>query len=476
MEIVPVDNCLDLARRDSDFEIEFPDDSSSDEAEWDTDLEEYEKISPARPPVKAIYLEACEQFHVPPVRKFLMQINTDSVNLKHYGVLDNGAQAIAMTMSSDITVATLNLHDNGITSPGAICLAKMLKGNCFLTCLDLSANKIGGKGVRAIARMLLQNVTLEELNLMNNKLIDKDVSLLCGTLKENFHLKVLNLGGNNLGEQAGGMLGATLSANNVLEELDVSWNRILGKGAIALAKGVKESWSLKVLKLAWNGFGDIGAQVLRKVLEENETLIHLDITNASIGLDGAGHIGKGLKVNKTLKILKVGRNPFLSAGALILLKAALKNTDSALEEMRFENIAFDRDCESALGSLLKRKPNFSCTWDIMIEGGRVRAMDEHEATPLDKFIHFVRTKGLRMVDLYRRLTRTDSLREGDFAKGMKSMDIQMGERELRELFRFLDENDDKELQFSEFTRILNKRIKERDAQKTQKKNEKGQKS
>lgn len=437
--------------------------SSSDD-EWDTDVEDNNDLDSDSLPIEQIYLRTCEELRAPPITRVTKQIKTDMIDLKHYGILDKGAKALAKTMGKNVTVATLNLHDNGIKKLGAIEIARMLETNCFIVKLDLSNNNIGQEGVVALAKMLRGNVTLRDLNLSNNKLLDEDIALLCDVLSTHRHLTCLRLSGNDLGDKASTMIGLALKSNEVLECLDLSWNRILGKGATALAVGCKEMFSLKELNLSWNGLSDDGAKGIRAVLEKDDcSLKILDITSISIGTTGAGHIAKGLRKNTSLKTLRVGKNPFMSTGALAIFKGLLKNPQNCLEELLLENIAFDKECEEALGELLEIQPNFSCKWDVIIKGGHARTSDETgEASPLEKFIQFMRNRGLRMVDMYRSLAKGDVLREDKFVRGLKSFNAQMTDKELRELFNTLDLNGDKEMSFREFSSILNFKIRERE--------------
>lgn len=454
-----------------ELEVDLDSRTASDE-EWDTDLEEAGEFDQGSVSVEQAYIKVCEDLNVPPVHKILNQINTETINLKHYGILDKGARALSIAMTNNVTVATLNLHDNGITGPGTRALAKMLSHNCFVAILDFSSNRMGRQGIKAVSSMLLINVTLTELNLSNNKLRDDDIAILCEALSDNKHLKKLNLSDNGIGDQASTSISDVLQTNKTLECLDLSWNRMLGKGAMELCSGAKQIQSLKELNLSWNGLADLGAKAVRYLLENNKSLEILDITNNSIGFDGAKHIGKGLKKNRCLKTLHVGKNPFMSTGAIKLLKALLANPDSSMDDLQMENIVFDKICEKALDDLLKQKPNFSCKWDVIVQGGQVRSLDNNEMDSLDRFIQFVRNRGLRLVDLYRALAKGNpQLREEDFVNNLKSMNIQMKDYELRELFETLDENHDKVLSFLEFSSILNVRIKQRDGSLNKKRTE-----
>ena len=151
----------------------------ADDQDFETDLEDNleEKPNTSNKTTTERYLDACDYLITVPVTKFVRQCTTGHVDLKHYGIRDIGAQAVAIALERDITVTSLCLHDNGIGDAGSVALSRMLKDNCFVSNLDLSENKIGKEGARAIAEMLLENASLQEVNL-SGQVIEKKIPVI----------------------------------------------------------------------------------------------------------------------------------------------------------------------------------------------------------------------------------------------------------------------------------------------------------
>ena len=429
--------------------------SSVDEG-WDTDLEEScaEKTNDTQQ--EQMYLTACTKLGLPPASKFIKQMTTGKVDLRHYGLLDLGVQAISYALKRNITVDTLNLHDNGITETGARALADLLEENCFITNLDISRNNIGIEGYRAIERMLKNTSSLRQLNFSDTCRNGCHILPLLDGLKESFYLKEIDLSHNCLDDQGAAILGSILSMTSSLESLNVSWNNISARGAVDIMDGLRECYTLKRLNFSWNSLSGAAAQALRNALEANESLTYLDATNASIGLPEAKIIAKGLKRNKTLQVLNIGKNPYLSLGAQAFLKAIRRNHDSALQELHLEGIALDRDCHKELEEVLQKRPDFNCTWQISIQGGQAREIrDPEKASPLDTFVRFARNSGLRMIDLFKVLSaKRDTIEQEAFIGGLKRMNIAMTKADLKKVFAILDVNKDGKLQFNEFPNLV----------------------
>lgn len=442
--------------------------SSGDESGWDTDLEESSsaKIHDAAP--QQMYVTACTKLGIPPASKFIKQMATSKVDLRNYGLLDQGVQAISYALKRNITVGTLNLHDNGITEKGARALADLLEENGFITSLDLSGNNIGVDGNRAIERMLRNTSALRELNVSNICSSARQMLPLMEGLKDSFYLKVLDLSHNCLDDEGAAMLGSILSMTSSLESLNVSWNNISSRGAVGLMNGLRECYTLQKLDLSWNSLAGVAAQALGDALEANESLRHLDATNTSIGLLEAKIIAKGLKHNKTLQVLHIGKNPFLSPGAQEILKAIRQNRKSALEELHLESMALDRDCHKELEEVLQKRPDFNCTWQISIQGGQLRDIPRipEKVSPLHTFVRFARNSGLRMVDLFKVLSaKRGAIGKEAFIAGMTKMNIAMSKADLKKVFAVLDVNNDGKLQFHEFAHLVALKLKEPNAEK-----------
>ena len=451
----------------SSYERFLSEPSSGDEGGWDTDLEESSSATIQDAAPQQMYLTACTQLGVPPASKFIKQMTTSKIDLRHYGLLDRGVQAISYALKRNITVDTLDLHDNGITETGARALADLLEENCFITSLDISGNNIGIDGNRAMERMLRNTSALRELNVSNICSSAGQMLPLMEGLKESFYLKVLDLSHNCLDDQGASMLGSILSITSSLESLNVSWNSISSRGAVGLIDGLQECYTLKKLDLSWNSLAGAAAKALRGALEANESLTHLDATNTSIGLPEAKIIAKGLERNKNLQVLRIGRNPFLSQGAYAILKAIRRNHESALQELHLEGMALDKDCHKELEEVLQKRPEFNCTWQISIQGGQARDVRTPEkVSPLDNFVRFTRNSGLRMVDLFKVLSaKRDTIGQDAFIAGLKKMNFAMTKTDLKRVFATLDANNDGKLQFHEFRNLVTLKLHEQNIKK-----------
>ena len=175
----------------------------------------------------------------------------------------------------------------------------------------------------------------------------------------------------------------------------------------------------------------------------------------------------GLKKNKSLEVLRIGKNPYLSPGAYSFLKAIRRNQESALQELHLDNMALDGDCHRELEDVLKKRPDFKATWQVSIQGGQAREIQYPERpSPLDIFVKFGRSSGLRMVDLFKILSgKRDTIGENAFISGLKNMNITMTKHELKKLFSILDVNGDGKLQFHEFPNLVALKLHEENAER-----------
>ena len=70
---------------------------------------------------------------------------------------------------------------------------------------------------------------------------------------------------------------------------------------------------------------------------------------------------------------------------------------------------------------------------------------------------FVRIRGWRLVDIFKMLAKdsnTKSVSLEEFLIGLKKQNIPMKDRQLRELFRMIDTNNDGSIEFVEFNTLL----------------------
>lgn len=430
----------------------------SDDQEFETDLEDdfdvdnSRKSKPNKTTVER-YFDACEALNTVPVAKFVRQSPKGHVDLKHYGIRDIGAQAIAIALEQDIVVTTLYLHDNGIGEAGAVALSRMLKDNCFVQNFDISENKVGRLGTRAIGDMLLENASLQEVNLSGCGIHGKDIKQFLKALSGNPYLKGLDFSYNDLGDEGAIHLGRALSKNQKVELLDLSWNNIRVAGIEALAKGLATNKKLRQLELSWNCFLDEGANHLGSALLKNNCLKVLEVQSCGIHTAGVFKIADALKKNQSLEVLRIGKNPFQSSGAGSLLRGIRGNQTGALRELLLDDVVFDKECERELDALLQERPNFNCSWDVSIRGGDAMRGKKKKPDAVEIFLAFVRTRGLRLIDLFRMLAKdgnSTTLTKTEFITGMKKLNAPLKDHQLRALFDVLDENHDDSVEFYEF--------------------------
>jgi len=426
-----------------------------DDQEFETDLEDDLEDKPdiLNKTTTERYLDACDSLNTVPVTKFARQCTTGHVDLKHYGIRDIGAQAVAIALEKDIIVTSLCLHDNGIRDVGSVALSRMLKENCFVSSLDLSENKIGKEGARAIAEMLLENASLQEVKLSGCGIHGKDIKQFLDALSFNPHLKSLDFSYNDLGDEGAIRLGRALSRNQKVEFLDISWNNIRASGIEELAKGLARNTRLQELDLSWNCFLDEGTTHLSSALAQNCCLKVLEMHSCGIHTTGSFKIANALEKNQSLEVLRIGKNPFQSSGACSLLRSVRCNQTGALRELLLDDIVFDEECVKELASLLEERPNFTCSWDVSIRGGHAAKGKKRKPDVVEIFLTFVRTRGLRLIDLFRMLAKdgnATSISKTEFIAGMKKLNAPLKDHQLRAMFEVLDENHDDLVEFYEF--------------------------
>ena len=72
---------------------------------------------------------------------------------------------------------------------------------------------------------------------------------------------------------------------------------------------------------------------------------------------------------------------------------------------------------------------------------------------MELFLTFVRTKGLRLVDLFRIISKdgnASTINKNEFITGMKKLNVPLKDHQLRVLFDSLDINGDESVEFHEF--------------------------
>ena len=448
--------------RDTSLNTTDAHDGGSDSEEYDTDLEEsFKEDTDFHKTQEEMYLQTCRQLDTPPVSRFLRELCTDAVDLRHYGIGDNGVLAVAAALEKNITVTKLNLHDNSLTHVGAEALAEMLKDNCFISQLDVSENRLGTKGIESFGEMLNENNSLWSLGLENCGLHERDLhKLLQG---DRIGLRVVNLKGNELGDEGAIVVGSFIRSNSSLEVLDLSWNAIHLKGTAALAKGLKANRALRNLSLSRNSISNEGAAEIGEALAINKSLQILDVSNCGFNEIGAEAIVEGLRTNTTLETLKIGRNLFHDYGVYKLLKEIRKKSSRALKKLEMDDTTLDHACVQELDMLIQERPGFTCICGTVIKGAGLTRPPPSlgrnaSKTPIvvQRFLSFVNKRGWRLIDLFRIITRNDfsalrmTVDRERFVQGLVKLRVPLRKVQIDELFDILDVDGEGVVKFQEF--------------------------
>lgn len=90
---------------------------------------------------------------------------------------------------------------------------------------------------------------------------------------------------------------------------------------------------------------------------------------------------------------------------------------------------------------------------MSIRGGHAVKGVKKKPDALEMFLTFVRTRGLRLIDLFRILTKDSNattINKTEFITGMKKLNVPLTDHQLRTLFDSLDVNGDDNVEFYEF--------------------------
>jgi hypothetical protein len=88
------------------------------------------------------YLRRCSDMNVPACQRFLKCIDTDLVDLRLYGLGEEGMVAISACLEVNSTISSFLIEGNAISERGAIALGLALQRNATITNLDVANNGI----------------------------------------------------------------------------------------------------------------------------------------------------------------------------------------------------------------------------------------------------------------------------------------------------------------------------------------------
>ncbi|KAI2654785.1 Leucine-rich repeat-containing protein 74A [Labeo rohita] len=373
-----------------------------------------------------LYLQACKLVGVVPVRYFLRNLGSATINLNHHGLGPLGAKALAIALVTDMHTTTLELADNFLSAEGARYLTEMLRANFTIQNLDLSDNHLQSAGAECVAKMLLENISIKSLKLSGNRFVEDDAKWFADAFASNYRVKELDLSHNQFCGRGSEHLGQMIANNDGLEVLDLSWNHLRMKGAVAFCAGLKVNTTLKHLDLSFNGFGNEGALALGEALKFNNTLVYLDLNNNRITDEGASLLCKGLEANDTLRVLQMAYNSLTVEGALTLINVVKNTPKTAIEEI---NICL-------LELICQEHPSLEVQYGGV--GGFIAKKPRKRIDPMKVIQDYLDQRKLRLWDFFRNIDKDGTMRVPvvDFRKAQSSIPLE--KFQIEELIQRLD--------------------------------------
>ncbi|XP_035388808.1 leucine-rich repeat-containing protein 74A [Electrophorus electricus] len=423
---------LSLAEMVSPYETDL-----EDEEEWDADMEA-EGSSGKNMSTAELYLQACTMVGVVPVRYFLRNLGSDTINLNHHGLGPLGGKAIAIALVTDVHTTTLELKDNFLLGEGARYIVEMLKANFTIQNLDLSDNHLQSAGAECIAKLLLDNISIKSIKLSGNEFTDDDAKWFAEAFSTNYRVKELDLSHNQFCGRGGEHLSQMLANNEGVEVLDLSWNHLRMKGAVAFCAGLKVNVTLKHLDLSWNGFGNEGALALGEALKFNNTLVYLDFSNNRITNEGVSMLCKGLESNDTLRNLKLAYNSLTVEGALALIGVIKNSPKTALEEINICNVLVNENFMQLLELTCQEHPSLEVQYGG--GGGFIAKKPPKRLDPMKVIQDYLDQRKLRLWDFFRNIDKDGTMQVpvSEFRKAVQQSSIPLEQFQIEELIQKLD--------------------------------------
>ncbi|OQR88053.1 hypothetical protein ACHHYP_07648 [Achlya hypogyna] len=270
---------------------------------------------------RTLFFDECTNEALLP-EPLLARITADrGLDLRHFGIGDTKAIALAKSLASLPAIHALNLADNRLTQAAVSVILQLLHGRKELRELNLSENEIGKDGCVHMAEFLFAASSLAYLDLSKTRLFD-DIESLSIEIAIHPSLLAVNLSNNEIGEAGGILLGETLAASTcTIQDLDLSWNQICLEGATRIGRALRSNSSIRHLNVSMNRFGDPGGHAIASALLHNTTLQTLDLSRNNLTGRAAVTLSYAVQHNKTLSRLLLLNNDLGATGTKALLHA-----------------------------------------------------------------------------------------------------------------------------------------------------------
>ncbi|XP_050294958.1 leucine-rich repeat-containing protein 74A-like isoform X2 [Anthonomus grandis grandis] len=299
------------------------------------------------------YKKICHELDIVPISRIIDSLDTNTLDLKYYGLTDKQIRALSEAMKVNMHVQELILTDNWLSVEMTETLSDMLIENMALQYLSLYECRIGEEGAKKLGYVLSGLQTLKQLDLSFNELGDNGLLALRDGLCENTSLKTLNLSHNNISENSAETMEKILLENKCLEELDLSWNGFFtAPGNKRLFSGFLNSDRIKKLNLAWNGIGVILAvKPLSRYITKSQRLEELDLSNNRLIGKSLRSIRTAVNKNHSLQILHIGNNIYAPEEAHFLLTMLAGKTKDPLYYVNMDNMYVKKESKGVLNKI-----------------------------------------------------------------------------------------------------------------------------
>jgi len=322
-------------------------------------LRELEVFTFARPPEpdedptgRLAYRAMCEKldkqdggFFRFPIDSVVEKLDRPDLKLRHCGIGDKGARALAETIKINNTIVSLDLTDNHLTAAGAEPLVNALVANKGIRAVDFSDNRLGvhsvtasdGQTIGALVRQLLaKNTSITDLCLRGNKIGDRDMALIAEGVVDNVTITRLDLSYNDIGVRGAQAIADMLAHGSAdLRELRLEWTQFQRVGSLTVLRdGLQQTGTVRKFSMAWCGIGDEGGEVLGDVIRGSSVLEEVDVAHNRIGTRGGEAIARGIAESTTLVRLILCDNPLKDNGCAAIARALRDNRSVNLVDLR----------------------------------------------------------------------------------------------------------------------------------------------
>ncbi|KAM3179552.1 hypothetical protein ACTXT7_000441 [Hymenolepis weldensis] len=320
-----------------------------------------------------MYRLECSRQDCLPISRYIRNIHATAFEMGYANIGPEEFLPLSLSLGRNTSIMKLDLRHNWLGDDGLYYLSQALFENNNFVEIILENNKISSKMVEQLCDAVSVSPKLKFLNLSGNQLDDSAAPFLADLMLTSPSLHTLNISKNKFSENSVAQFGRGLAETECLKVLDISWNHVVcsGKGMKRFSKGLAVS-KLEVLNYSFNQIGPTtGCLALMKGLKGNRYLKEIDLSDNLISIQGCTALSMAFQTNKFLTKVKFARNPFQAGGCIEILNNVLKNKQSQLIELNFEDISINQDFKKLVDQAFRLLPNLK-----ILYGSRLSLSDE----------------------------------------------------------------------------------------------------